>query len=131
MSGAGDPPAYIRLAEALVNVTETIIGRRAKNLGVHPQMPLSVLARIWIGEHIALLNWWLHGDAPYSVEQLALMRMRYHVYGPEWAHGIEPGEWVFDESLFGPDAEVPAMKTSRPRSRAAGAQPNRRSASSR
>jgi AcrR family transcriptional regulator len=106
LSGAGDPPASQTLIESLAASTEAVFTRRAQKTGVQPRLPVPFLARMWLGQNLALLAWWLLGELPYSAEQVALMRIRYHVYGAEWAYGYQPGQWQFDESLYGADAEV-------------------------
>ncbi|MGH8890531.1 MAG: TetR/AcrR family transcriptional regulator [Acidothermaceae bacterium] len=110
-SGAGDPPAFQAFVDSLAESTRRVfVSRLQRTRGeqtrVQPRQPVEFLARMWIGEQVALLSWWLHDDPPYTAEQMALMRTRYQIYGAEWAHGMEPGEWVFDESLFGPADDV-------------------------
>jgi len=107
LGGAGDPPVLHAYVDALAKAAEVIFAARAKSLKVTPRLPVEFLARMWVGQHVALLSWWLLGDLPYTAEQVALMRTKYHVNGAEWAHGAAPGQWVFDASLYGPDAEVP------------------------
>jgi AcrR family transcriptional regulator len=113
LSGAGDPPAYQALIESLAASAATVFALRCRKQHVKPRLPIEFLARIWVGEHVSLLAWWLLGDLPYTPEQMALMRTRYDVYGQEWAHGFSPGQWTFDESAFGPHDELPAERRRR------------------
>jgi AcrR family transcriptional regulator len=112
LCGAGDPPAYEILVSSLARATAAVFAARDEALGLTPQMPPDFLARLWVGEHVALLSWWLFDDVPYTAGQMALMRMRYDSLGMAWAHGFAPGQFVFDEThLFGPEDEIPSAST--------------------
>jgi AcrR family transcriptional regulator len=110
LCGSGDPPAYEILVASLARTTAAVFAARDQALGLSPQLPTDFLARIWVGEHVALLSWWLFDDVPYTAGQMALMRMRYDSHGAPWAHGFAPGQYVFDETqLFGPDDEISSV----------------------
>ncbi len=67
---------------------------RLTALGNQPRVPVPVMARAFVGAHVAILEAWLAGELDGDVEELARMALDLLIYGAAWAHGIgldEPG----------------------------------------
>jgi len=88
---------------------------RLAALGKQPRVPVPVMARAFVGAHVAILEAWLAGELEGDVEELASMVLDLLIYGAAWAHGIRLDEL---RDLAGPaadsDKRAPAA---RPRSR--------------
>jgi AcrR family transcriptional regulator len=62
--------------------------------GTQPRVPVPVMARAFVGAHVALLEAWLADELDGDIEELASMALDLLIYGTAWAHGIrldEPG----------------------------------------
>jgi AcrR family transcriptional regulator len=74
---------------------------RLTALGNQPRVPIPVMARAFVGAHVAILEAWLAGELDGNVEELASMALDLLIYGAAWAHGVRLDE-------LGPSAESPA-----------------------
>jgi len=74
---------------------------RLTALGKQPRVPVPVMARAFVGAHVAILEAWLAGELDGNVEELASMALDLLIYGAAWAHGVRLDE-------LGPSAESPA-----------------------
>jgi AcrR family transcriptional regulator len=84
--------------------------------GNQPRVPVPVMARAFVGAHVALLEAWLAGELDGDAEELASMALDLLIYGTAWAHGVgldEPGH----SAGLPADARRPAPATAKPRSR--------------
>jgi AcrR family transcriptional regulator len=61
---------------------------RLTELGNQPRVPVPVMARAFVGAHVAILEAWLAGDLDGDAEELASMGLNLLIYGTAWAHGI-------------------------------------------
>jgi len=74
---------------------------RLTALGNQPRVPIPVMARAFVGAHVAILEAWLAGELDGDAEELASMALDLLIYGAAWAHGVRLDE-------LGPSAESPA-----------------------
>ena len=65
---------------------------RLDALGRQPRVPVPVMARAFVGAHVAILEAWLAGELEGDVEKLARMALDVLIYGAAWAHGFRPDE---------------------------------------
>ncbi|MGW0251946.1 TetR family transcriptional regulator [Nocardia goodfellowii] len=90
LRGEGDGRALRRYIEDRTAVAAATFAARAKNLGVTPKMDLYVLARAWVGEQTAILQWWLETDPPpIPLEDIAAMLRALSLHGRFRAMGFE------------------------------------------
>ena len=78
----------------LSRYAEQNFGDRLTALGTQPRVPVPVMARAFVGAHVAILEAWLAGELDGDADQLASMTLDLLIYGTAWAHGIrldEPG----------------------------------------
>ena len=61
---------------------------RLKALGQQPRVPVPLMARAFVGAHVAVLEAWLAGELEGDVEELASMTLDLLIRGAAWAHGI-------------------------------------------
>ena len=65
---------------------------RLTALGKQPRVPVPVMARAFVGAHVAILEAWLAGELDGDVEELASMALNLLIYGTAWAHGFRLDE---------------------------------------
>jgi AcrR family transcriptional regulator len=65
---------------------------RLKALGQQPRVPVPLMARAFVGAHVAVLEAWLAGELEGEVEELASMALNFLIRGAAWAHGIRLDE---------------------------------------
>jgi AcrR family transcriptional regulator len=65
---------------------------RLAALGKQPRIPIPVMARAFVGAHVAILEAWLAGELDGDVEELASMALDLLIYGAAWAHGFRLDE---------------------------------------
>jgi AcrR family transcriptional regulator len=89
---------------------------RLQALGQQPRVPVPLMARAFVGAHVAVLEAWLDGELEGDVEELASMALNLLIRGAAWAHGIRIDELG---GSAGPpaDARNPAPATTKPGSR--------------
>jgi AcrR family transcriptional regulator len=61
---------------------------RLNALGHQPRVPVPVMARAFVGAHVAILEAWLAGELKGDVEQLASMALDLFIAGGAWASGL-------------------------------------------
>ena len=61
---------------------------RLTALGRQPRVPVPVMARAFVGAHVAIWEAWLAGELDSDVEELASMALDLLIYGAAWAHGF-------------------------------------------
>ena len=112
MSDARTRQAYLSI---LSRYAEQNFGDRLKALNRQPRVPVPVMARAFVGAHIAILEAWLAGEINGDVEQLASMTLDLLIAGAAWAHGFRLDELGY--STGSPtDAREPSPATTKPRS---------------
>jgi AcrR family transcriptional regulator len=65
---------------------------RLTALNRQPRIPVPVMARGFVGAHVAILEAWLAGELGGDVEDLASMALDLLIYGAAWAHGLHLDE---------------------------------------
>ena len=89
---------------------------RLQALDRQPRVPVPVMARAFVGAHVAILEAWLAGEFDGDVEELASMTLDLLIYGAAWAHGIRLDELRYPAGAPA-DARKQAPVTTKPRSR--------------
>ncbi|HJZ28191.1 MAG TPA: TetR/AcrR family transcriptional regulator [Streptosporangiaceae bacterium] len=89
---------------------------RLTALGNQPRVPVPVMARAFVGAHVAILEAWLAGELDGNVEELASMALDLLIYGAAWAHGVRLDE-LGHSAEFPADARTPSPPATRPRPR--------------
>jgi len=72
---------------------------RLTALGNQPRVPVPVMARAFVGAHVAILEAWLAGELDGDVEELAHMALDLLIYGAAWAHGLRLDELGYSARL--------------------------------
>jgi hypothetical protein len=89
---------------------------RLTTLGHQPRVPVPVMARAFVGAHVAILEAWLAGELDGDAEELASMALDLLIYGAAWAHGVRLDE--LGHSAESPaDARTPSPAPTKPTSR--------------
>jgi len=89
---------------------------RLTTLGNQPRVPVPVMARAFVGAHVAILEAWLAGELDGDAEELASMALDLLIYGAAWAHGVRLDE--LGRSAESPaDARTPPPPATKPRLR--------------
>jgi len=65
---------------------------RLDALGRQPRLPVPVMARAFVGAHVAILEAWLDGELDGDIKELASMALDFLIHGAAWAHGIRLDE---------------------------------------
>jgi AcrR family transcriptional regulator len=86
--------ARIRQAHlsTLSRYAEQNFGARLTARGRQPRVPVPVMARAFVGAHVAILEAWLVGELDGDVEELASMALDLLIYGTAWADGLRLDE---------------------------------------
>src|SRR5215813_10397134 len=109
MSDARTRQAYL---STLTRYAEQNIRDRLQALSRPPRVPIPVMARGFVGAHLAIVEAWLAGELHGDIEELASTATGLLVAGAAWAAGFRPG----DSTGFPADARTPSTPT-RPQSR--------------
>jgi AcrR family transcriptional regulator len=107
LSGAGDGRARDAYMKALVKSVETNFTERSRGLGREPLVPETVMARVFAGAHVTLLQAWLNGELDYPAEQIALLEVQLLVLGTGWAHGLSASDLQIDTAPSVADGDTP------------------------
>jgi AcrR family transcriptional regulator len=89
---------------------------RLEALGQQPRVPVPLMARAFVGAHVAVLEAWLAGELEGDAEELASMTLDLLIRGAAWAHGIRLDE-LADSAGLPAEARKRAPATTTPRSR--------------
>ncbi|MFJ8931982.1 TetR/AcrR family transcriptional regulator [Streptomyces sp. NPDC102364] len=64
---------------------------RAERNNVQPRIDADLLARVWVGEQVAVLHWWAEQEAPpVPAEEVVRMLLDFALRGRYWASGFPP-----------------------------------------
>jgi AcrR family transcriptional regulator len=100
----------------LSRYAEQNFGDRLTALDKQPRVPVPVMARAFVGAHVAIVEAWLAGELDGDVEELAGMTLDLLIYGVAWAHGIRLDELGYSAGSSA-DARDRAPTATTPRSR--------------
>jgi AcrR family transcriptional regulator len=92
LSGAGDGRARDAYMDLLTHAVERNFSERVRTLGSTPRVPLFVMARAFVGAHVALLESWLEGEIDMPSEELVSVALDLLVAGFAWGHGLAVDE---------------------------------------
>ena len=116
LSDARTRQAYL---STLSSYVEQNFRDRLKALNRQPRVPVPVMARAFVGAHVAILEAWLAGEIDGDVEQLASMALDLLIAGTAWAHGFRLDQLGYStEPLADARKRAPTTKV-----RSRGAQP--------
>jgi len=87
-----DPRTRQAHLSTLSRYAERNFRNRLTALGRQPRVPVPVMARAFVGAHVAILEAWLAGELDGDVEELASMALDLLIYGTAWAHGVRLDE---------------------------------------
>ncbi|MBZ4016281.1 TetR/AcrR family transcriptional regulator [Streptomyces purpurogeneiscleroticus] len=97
LRGEGDGRPLQMFTDAIARATAEEFRDRAERNGVEPRIDPTLLARVWVGEQIAVLRWWVeHETPPMPVEDVVRMLLDLGMHGRYWASGF-----THDESTDG------------------------------
>ncbi|MFF1696482.1 TetR/AcrR family transcriptional regulator [Streptomyces sp. NPDC058257] len=95
LRGEGDGKPLQMFVDSLAAATAQEFKSRAERNGVEPRIDADLLARVWVGEQIAVLRWWAEQDtAPMPAEEAVRMLLDLAMHGRYWASGYTspPGD---------------------------------------
>ncbi len=113
LSDARTRRAYI---STLSRYAEQNFRDRLNAVNKQPRVPVPVMARAFVGAHVAILEAWLAGELNGDVEQLACMALDLFVAGGAWANGFRLDELGYATGSSA-DAGNRAPATTKARSR--------------
>ncbi|GAA4867507.1 MULTISPECIES: TetR/AcrR family transcriptional regulator [Saccharopolyspora] len=90
LRGEGDGKPLQLFLDTCAQATAEEFRLRAERNGVTPRIDADLLARVWVGEQVAVLRWWTADDvAPMPAEEVARMLLELAVRGRYWASGFD------------------------------------------
>ncbi|WP_406238865.1 TetR/AcrR family transcriptional regulator [Nocardia sp. NBC_01009] len=90
LRGEGDGRALRRFIDDRTAAAAQVFAARAEAHGTAPKIDVEILARAWVGEQVAVLQWWLETDPPpMQPEQVTDMLLDLSLRGRYWASGFE------------------------------------------
>jgi AcrR family transcriptional regulator len=108
----GDSRTRQAYLSTLTRYTEQNFRDRLNALNKQPRVPVPVMARAFVGAHVAILEAWLAGQLQGDIEELASITLNLLVAGTAWAHGIslDQLEYFRDSSADAPKPARTAKK---------------------
>ncbi|MEU0634517.1 TetR/AcrR family transcriptional regulator [Streptomyces sp. NPDC005989] len=90
LRGEGDGKPLQTFTDALARATADEFRDRAGRNEVTPRIDPDLLARVWVGEQIAVLRWWTEQETPpLPVEEVVRMLLDLGLHGRYWATGFD------------------------------------------
>lgn len=99
LSGAGDGRPLDKFLAWTADFGVQLINRNAEARGTTTRVPVDAVARIWSGELIACIRWWITAQTPYSAEEIATIVNQTRFHGLPWVYGSSP-----DDPRLAPEA---------------------------
>ncbi|AZM75000.1 TetR/AcrR family transcriptional regulator [Streptomyces sp. KPB2] len=91
LRGEGDGKPLQMFADACARVTAEEFRARAERNAVEPRIDPELLARVWVGEQLGVLRWWVEQETPsLPAEEVVRMLLDLAMRGRYWASGFEP-----------------------------------------
>ncbi|MFH9569817.1 TetR/AcrR family transcriptional regulator [Streptomyces sp. NPDC017454] len=90
LRGEGDGKPLRMFMDAVARATAEEFRARAERNAVQPRIDPELLARVWVGEQIAVLRWWVEQETPsLPAEEVVRMLLDLALRGRYWASGFE------------------------------------------
>ncbi|MFD0031050.1 TetR/AcrR family transcriptional regulator [Streptomyces sp. NPDC055059] len=90
LRGEGDGKPLQTFTDTLARATADEFRDRAERNEVTPRIDPDLLARVWVGEQIAVLRWWTEQEEPpLPVEEVVRMLLDLGLHGRYWATGFD------------------------------------------
>ncbi|ANB09045.1 TetR family transcriptional regulator [Streptomyces ambofaciens] len=90
LRGEGDGRPLQMFVDACAAATAEEFRARAERNAVRPRIDPELLARVWVGEQVAVLRWWVEQDTPpLPAEEVVRMLLDLALHGRYWASGFE------------------------------------------
>ncbi|MFI8792905.1 TetR/AcrR family transcriptional regulator [Streptomyces sp. NPDC055105] len=90
LRGEGDGKPLQTFTDTLARATADEFRDRADRNEVTPRIDPDLLARVWVGEQIAVLRWWTEREEPpLPVEEVVRMLLDLGLHGRYWATGFD------------------------------------------
>ncbi|TQM14810.1 TetR/AcrR family transcriptional regulator [Pseudonocardia kunmingensis] len=98
LRGEGHGSALRTFVDSRTATAAKIFADRAAHHRVTMRIDAELLARAWVGEQVAILQWWLEEDEPsMSAEEITHMLLDLSLRGRLWANGFDgPAEGLLD-----------------------------------
>ncbi|MFD7281813.1 TetR/AcrR family transcriptional regulator [Streptomyces sp. NPDC059862] len=91
LRGEGDGKPLQMFVDACAQATAEEFRARADRNEVQPRIDPELLARVWVGEQVAVLRWWVEQETPpLPAEEVVRMLLDLAMRGRYWASGFEP-----------------------------------------
>ncbi|MEU2669562.1 TetR/AcrR family transcriptional regulator [Streptomyces sp. NPDC007164] len=89
LRGEGDGKPLQMFVDACAAATAREFKARAERNSVQPRIDADLLARVWVGEQVAVLRWWAEQDTPpMPAEEAVRMLLDLALHGRYWASGF-------------------------------------------
>lgn len=90
LRGEGDGRPLQMFVDTCARATADEFRARADRNGVEPRIDADLLARVWVGEQIAVLRWWAEQEAPpMPPEEVVRQLLDLALRGRYWASGFD------------------------------------------
>ncbi|GGS63029.1 TetR/AcrR family transcriptional regulator [Streptomyces griseoviridis] len=90
LRGEGDGKPLRMFTEACARVAAAEFRGRSERNAVEPRIDAGLLARAWVGEQVAVLQWWVeHEVEPMPAEEVVRMLLDLALRGRYWATGFD------------------------------------------
>ncbi|MEU5998856.1 MULTISPECIES: TetR/AcrR family transcriptional regulator [unclassified Streptomyces] len=90
LRGEGDGKPLQMFVDTCARATAEEFRARADRNGVEPRIDADLLARVWVGEQIAVLRWWAEQEAPpMPAEEVVRQLLDLALHGRYWASGFD------------------------------------------
>lgn len=90
LRGEGDGKPLQMFVDACARATAAEFRARAERNAVQPRIDPELLARVWVGEQVAVLRWWVEQDTPaLPAEEVVRMLLDLAMHGRYWASGFD------------------------------------------
>ncbi|MGW0903137.1 TetR/AcrR family transcriptional regulator [Streptomyces sp. NPDC002853] len=89
LRGEGDGRPLQMFVDTCARATAEEFKARAERNDVTPRIDADLLARVWVGEQVAVLRWWAEQDRPpMPAEEVVRMLLDLALHGRYWASGF-------------------------------------------
>ncbi|MFE2377414.1 TetR/AcrR family transcriptional regulator [Streptomyces sp. NPDC059398] len=89
LRGEGDGRPLQMFVDSCAEATAREFKARAERNNVQPRIDADLLARVWVGEQVAVLRWWAEQDTPpMPAEEVVRMLLDLALHGRYWASGF-------------------------------------------